>query len=129
MSYGHTAGWLPGEGVARQSTVEQYVGLGVQETRSCPPRSVLSLVTGAQHIKPRAEEGQGHWEYVQGSREQSLETSLCQKGVAHRALKHWPAGAGRGSPSPLNSLPVRQVPYLCGVRAGEERRTEASIRS
>jgi hypothetical protein len=83
------------------------MGSRVQETPSFPPRSFLSLVTGAQHI-PGEAKGNG------GAKEQGVCTrgsqpgaepwrlGLCQKGVAHRALKHLANGdRGRDCPLPL----------------------------
>lgn len=73
---------------------------GISRDQILPTQVLSQLSTGAQHRKPRAKEGQGNWKYVQGGSQQSLEASLCQKGVAHRALQHL-ANKGQGESLPL----------------------------
>ena len=108
-------------------------GAGVQDPFPSPPRSFLSLVTGAQHIPEKAKGnggGRKTGSMYRGGGKQSLRNSLCQKGAAHTALTHLARGGQKkGLPPPsLNSFPSQTGPRLCGM-GGRRRRTEASVGS
>lgn len=90
--------------------------MGVEGSRDPPfhpgPFSAESLEHSTYQKKPRAMEGAGRLGVcTRGGVEQSPGQRLCQKGVAHTALKHSASGGlGKGSPS-ANSFPGQTVPY------------------
>lgn len=105
---------------------------GAQETLPSPPWSFLSLVGGAQTRKSQGQwKGPGDWESVlEEDGRKAWEISLCQKGVAHTALKHLACGdRERACPFLSELLPqLARSPtrvLWCGETEGE-RRTEAS---
>lgn len=110
------------------------MGGGVQETFPIPPRSFLSLVTGAQHIPEKAKGnggGRKTGSMYKGRREAEPSRSASDQHLSEgsgsqctEALGLW-VDMGRDYPLPLwtPSL-VRQVPYsvMWGGRGREENR-------